>query len=852
MDLYPYQKKVRDLLHAGKSVVLQAPTGSGKTRAALEPFIEAFFNFAPEQFPRQCLYAVPMRVLASQFEHEYRGLAESYERRFCRHLDVRIQTGERPEDPDLVGDLVFATLDQVLSSALGVPYSLSAGRANVNVGAVLGSYLVFDEFHLFPPQATQSTLQLLRLFGRIAPFVLMTATFSETMLRAIAELLQAEPVLVSVEEVAQIETRQGTLPRKARCFATQDAPIKAGDVLAAHDRRSVAVCNTVDRAIDLYQALIDAGCHPVPVTHPALLPLYDRLRRASSPDEHRRLLGQAVDVLRAEMAGASEETNWVMLLHSRFERPHRQVKEAFLRAECGPQDVEKGQQWQIPRLLVVATQVVEVGLDVTSQALHTELAPAASVIQRAGRCARYPGEQGHVYVYPVPTRDDGEPNYAPYLSREEKVICKRTWGALHERNGQVLDFDGELEVVNLAHQEADRALLQAMHEDKGRIWNLIHNGLILGDSSVRPQLIREVDSRAVIVHDAPDGPTEDSPFRYEGFSLWHGTLRGAVVGTHGGASLQEQAEALNLPWALRYPVLRREEGNGWDEESRTPVVYHWQDVVSAEEISRSLLFAVHPMLVAYDAAQGFRLGVPGDGRYCSPLAPRRRGEEERYTYSLESYIQHVAALRRVYEGRFRDRLAWVSSRLGEQCLLERAVRLALALHDVGKLQAQWQKWAVNYQKQVAGEEPPFLVAHTLSETDEHRRIARCTRPQCPTHAGEGAFASARILWETLDGRNRRDLYQAAVTAIARHHSPSLCEAAPYRLHPQAADVVAKALAAVGDDTWQDWAQWLITENEAPNLEKRLLNAESPWEGWLLYFIIVRILRLCDGLSQEEK
>lgn len=849
LGLYPYQAKVKTLLHAGRPVILQAPTGSGKTRAALAPFIEAFIDLPPDRFPKQCLYAVPMRVLATQFEHEYRSLAESYERRFRRRLDVRIQTGERPDDPELMGDLVFATLDQVLSSALGVPYSLSAGKANVNVGAVLGSYLVFDEFHLFPPQATQATLQLLRLFGRFVPFVLMTATFSATMLQEVAQLLGAEPILVSVDEVARIETQEGKRPRKSRRFAVRETPIKANDVLVAHDRRSVAVGNTVDRALDLYQSLVEAGCRPVPVTHPALSPLYDYLRRAASPDEHRRLLAQAVDTLRQEMADAPENTNWVMLLHSRFERPHRQVKEAFLRAECGPQEEEKGMQWQIPRLIVVATQVVEVGLDITSQALHTELAPAASIIQRAGRCARYPGEQGQVYVYPAPERDDGQPNYAPYLSKEEKTICERTWEALREREGQVLDFDGEQEVVNFAHQEADRAALQAMREDEGRLWDLIHGGLVQGETSVRPELIRQVDSRTLIIYDAPDGLTEENPFRYEGFSLWHGTLRGAVEAhsraPHSRASLLEQAEALGLPWALRYPVVRKDE-----EDSRAPTAYHWLDVADADDISSSLFFAVHPALVSYDAAQGFRLDVPGDGQYRSPEAIRRSSNRENYSYALESYPQHIGAMGRVFEQRFRHRLIWNASRLQEHGPLETAVRLALALHDVGKLQAQWQQWAANYQKQVSGEVPPFLVAHTLSETEEHRQIARRVRPKRPKHAGEGAFASARILWEALDGRNHRDLYHAAVTAIARHHSPSLREADPYRLHPQAVDAVAGALAAVGDGAWRAWAQWLIAESETPNLEKRLLNEESSWEGWLLYFLIVRTLRLCDGLSQE--
>ena len=849
MLLYPYQQRVKNVLHQGQSVILQAPTGSGKTRAALAPFVEAFFDFPLARFPRQCLYAVPLRVLAAQFEREYRGLAESYERRFGRRLEVRIQTGEFPEDPKLMGDLVFATVDQVLSSALGVPYSLSSSQANVNVGAVLSSYLVFDEFHLFPPEATQTTLQLLRLYGRFAPFILMTATFSRTMLEEAAALLGAQVEIVPPEEVAQIETRWGALPRRERRFFWRERVLSAADVLRAHGPmgRSLAVSNTVERAIGLYRALVEAGCRPVPVASPALASLYEALRHVTEPEKRRRTLDRAVEVLREEMAGTPEETPWVMLLHSRFERPHRQVKEAFLGAECGPER----EQWQVGSLIVVATQVVEVGLDITSGVLHTELAPAASVLQRAGRCARYPGERGEVYVYEVPARDDGKPDTAPYLSKKEQAICERTRQALQEQSGEALDFAREQEMVNAAHQEVDQAILQAMREDESRIEDLIRDGLERGETSVRRELIRRVDSRTLIIYDAPSGPTEESPFRYEGFSLWQGSLRGAI------RDLQERAEALDLPWALRYPVVLKDE-----EDTRTPTVYRWLDVESPDDISRSLLFAVHPALVSYDPEQGFRL-VPDDGTYRSPQAPRRRGDREDYVYRLESYVQHVEAMVRAFEQSFRDRLGWIAGRSGLGEHLERAVRLVLALHDTGKLQEQWQRWAANYQKRVSGQEPPFLVAHVghvgvgngiaIAHPEEYRRIAREVRPARPNHAGEGAFAAARILWEALEGQSHRSLYQAAVTAIARHHSPHLREAAPYRLHPRAGETVAEALSAAGG--LPEWAQWLLMENQAPNLEKRILSSpstEEEWEGWLLYFLIVRILRLCDGLSQEEE
>lgn len=846
MSLYPYQERVKQLMQGGKPVILQAPTGAGKTRAALAPFIEAFFDFPPEAFPKQCLYSVPMRVLANQFVNEYRENAESYERRHRRALEVKIQTGERPEDPKLIGDLVFVTFDQTLSSALGVPYSLSSSQTNVNVGAVWSSYLVFDEFHLFPPEASATTLQLLRAFGHLTPFILMTATFSRTMLDEIAHLLNAEPVLVDSTEIEQIETKWGERPRRERRFLVVDQTITPEAVREAHEKRSLAVCNTVERAINLYTGLVARGCRPVPVTDAELNGLYEGLRRARKPQEHEALLKDGVARLWQKLANSPDDNPWIMLLHSRFETPHRQVKEALLRELCGPDSSDNGLS-----LIVVATQVVEVGLDISSEVLHTELAPAASVIQRAGRCARYAGEHGRIYVYQVPLKTDGNPNYAPYGNSElERKICERTWGALWDRHDTIVRFEDEQAIVDCAHAEADRTMLNAMREDQGRIWQGIEAALKFGEASVRPERIRDtLQSRTVIVYDASAGLTEESPFHYEGFSLWQGTLRGAVK------DLMALKELSNLPWALRYPVPLKEE-----EDARVPVTYRWLDVDNAEDISHSLIFAIHPALVAYDAEYGFRLGMTSDGTYRSPEVIRT-GRPEIPGYALESYPDHIKGMRRVFEDRFRARLAWTARQLSgrndewriPQEMLERAIRLALALHDVGKLDKRWQDWAARYQERIGEGKPLFLVAHTHWEQNNplHRQAQGEVKGKPKTHAGEGAMASARILFEALDAKSHPGLYHATLTAIARHHSPSLDEANAFRLHPEATNAVADALAAVGDETWRDSARWLITEQDAPNLSKRLLSAEHAWAWWVLYFVIVRILRLCDGFSQEE-
>ncbi|MBW1982749.1 MAG: DEAD/DEAH box helicase family protein [Deltaproteobacteria bacterium] len=207
MQLYPFQQQACDLILSGRSVVLQAPTGAGKTRAALYPFFLAWER--GQDFPRKCIYSVPLRVLANQFWDEYTD-----RRRHCgltRPMDVTVQTGARPEDPRLEGNLIFTTIDQTLSNFLNIPYSLSLGQGNLNAGAILSSYLIFDELHLFDPDSSlPTTIHLLRLLRGIVPFIAMSATLSGEMIEALSRELDAEPLVLPPEDLAAIPSQQKT------------------------------------------------------------------------------------------------------------------------------------------------------------------------------------------------------------------------------------------------------------------------------------------------------------------------------------------------------------------------------------------------------------------------------------------------------------------------------------------------------------------------------------------------------------------------------------------------------------------------------------------------------------------
>ena len=864
-DLYPYQQRVLAALSQGKNVIIQAPTGAGKTRAALYPYfhmLDAYNGMPNAPLPVTCRYAVPMRVLATQFESEYHHYfakldhkrGTDFMRRYHDTLGLPVpalQTGETPNDPQFESLLTFCTIDQLLASFIGTPYAMGQSRANLNVGAVVGSYLILDEFHLYPLEKTgngarMTTLAMLQMLAGLSPFVMMTATFSTHLLASLGTLLNAEVVRVTDEaELATIMRGRSRTIRRVNDVLSPDA------ILAAHTDAStrgagasLVVCNTVARAQGIYQQLCAALQHQ----------------------------------------GIADRYN-VQLLHSRFTQEDRKQKSDALEHWLGEACWKDGRF--IPsdgkEVIVVGTQAIEVGLNISAGVLHTELAPANSLIQRAGRCARFAEQKGEVIVYQIPLREGAEKvSYKPY----EDAPCEATWEYLGARcadagGSLTFGFIEEQALIDHVHTQADTAMIAAFGKGDMALKRTIKKVLATHERGKERELIRDVAQVNIIIHPAPHEAITEKPFAWQAFGLHPGTLAGAWTALH------DRAQALGVEWTIS-ELQAMGDAQGADGDNDHPLTYTWTPMSLSDKNAHSLIraalrVALPPQLATYDSDLGFRLLLTPDapaGTWHSTKQSINNGNRRNDDIGKQgSYVEHISGLMRAYRLSVRAEFAWVAQRL-ERVMqlppgkLDLALRLAIACHDIGKLSLGWQRWAYAWQgllveKRGVGyavksnntwlAKTDRLATHEWRMERDWQKELGITRPH---HACEGAIASEMFIGasllgdaETLTDAQREhieSLIYGTISAIARHHTPLASTHEAVGWDAAAHTAIHEALTAcdIPIDATTDYID-LAARTKGPIEPDHLVSPTSaPLHTTWLSFALVRALRLCDQRAER--
>jgi len=340
---YPFQRRLGE---KNWPDVVDVPTGLGKTAAVVVAWLWRRRQNDPST-GRRLVYCLPMRTLVEQTAT---AAADWFSKLEAPPAVFRLMGGEASQgwdDDPQAEQLIVGTQDMLLSRALNRGYAMSRYRWPIQF-ALLGSdcLWVLDETQLMGVGVeTSAQLQAFRdQLGTVGPArtVWMSATLGREQL---ATVDHQEPEggwsVASLDgedhDLARVRERTGARKQLARAsvsLSSKDAQQYAGAmaemVAELHSRRrglTLVIVNRVSRAQAIHAALVDRGVSPVG------------------------------------------------LVHSRFRPPDRARGQELLFA-AGDR-------------VVVATQAVEAGVDVSATTLVSELAPWPSLVQRFGRCNRY-------------------------------------------------------------------------------------------------------------------------------------------------------------------------------------------------------------------------------------------------------------------------------------------------------------------------------------------------------------------------------------------------------------------------------------------------------------------------------
>lgn len=577
--------KLDRLLNEEKKFVLIAclPTGYGKTtitnvlaRAALKGY--PYFS--------RVIHVLPMRSIADDIFLE---LKEDK----TISSDLAVQHLLSPGSPFFAKRCIITTLDTFLLNFFKAPaYELSklfhydTAHSEFPRAMIYTSIIVFDEFHLFTglgniinerKALTSVIAAIISLVDSGVPVVIMSATIPNGLINQLEEEVKdARGILEKVEYKKGIDSEfDKKLEGKKKRLHVLNQEII--EILNNVDKNKniLIVVNTVEKAKQIYNSI-------------------------PNKEEVMLLHGKLPEILR-----------------SKFAKEMKRSK---------------------PKILI-ATQVVEAGLNISYDILITDACPIDRLIQRAGRVCRFEEKEGDIYI------SSKIEHSAPY----DKNITERTLDVI--RNCEELTF----EFINEAIE---------------KVYNEINAGELFKIDYELKNTLLKLDTFPVFTHEEAKKVIED----YKGLTENFGII----------SCFSEKR--LDKKFAI--PI---------DEEKAISLLSKHSKIVNEKfEIKEEKINQIHSLSI-YFLYKGYQGIVIPDDEYIEMLGfnPNEKINKP-CAFEGQSLINHTEntlkkALKMKYDFEAmsrRYRSLGLNINIGE---VEKLIKGACILHDLGKMADEYQE-----------------------------------------------------------------------------------------------------------------------------------------------------------------
>lgn len=809
---FQYQLKVSDFLLQGKNVILTVPTGAGKTWASIMPFLYAIQNNI-SSFPQKLIYSLPLRTLANSIYLDVNNILTKNDE--FKKL-ASIHTGEYKNDENFESDIVFSTIDQTLSNFLSIPLSKSKRQANINTGALIGSYLVFDEFHLLDTTLSMATtLGTLKLLKNLSRFCIMTATLSNEYVENLKTTLNA--TVVHIDDFPDDAKIIGSLKvpknkKSKKSITVINNVIAAENIKHKHKDKTIVICNRVEKVQKLYNDLRS----------------YPELDKTE-----------------------------IICLHARFFSKHRKEKEAQLKKIFGKVNDSNA--------ILISTQVIEAGMDISCEIMHIEISPVNSLLQRIGRCARWESDYGEIYVYDILDESEREllkteesnsdikqqirtlkNKYLPY----DKELCEKTFEEIDKIKS--IDKDVSQKLVNtILSQKENSDFVKIRQKEGGFNQNLISQSWEDCKKNIYPNTIRKIENLEIVIIDYEKVKGKIFyPYRYEIISLYKWTFIKWANEIYKNKDEEDD---------LIYKAVDNSDSIFIDSFAVQNEGFQLEPVRSPDELKKHFeIVFVDKSVLKYSKATGLEFGI---GSQISPIKEINKEDKETLSFKKDTFIEHNKAIENCYKQLFKPKLKFAFEQLNilwkENIDWNKLILIMIYFHDYGKLNNAWQQPMQLLQKLKNEKDNSFfyskgeVLAHSdfNTETDADIQLKSNVKKK-PPHAGIGACVlvdmidkySDKIFGKLNDDENSYSIGNCMASAILKHHGVETESYPNFEISDHNYKEMQKLLDELSLNVE------LIQKARGKKFNRSLPTEKKEW---LTYLFFVRILRICDQKATKE-